>query len=435
MNKKRIKKLVALSLFSFATNPVFADDLKIPNKEESPSKTIEDNETPAENTTFLKEIDFLKSITTKSTPLNKAIEVFADYAKEAVETTREDQDKIEAMANNLLKITIEMQGLDNIDDLFITNIRARLHYLIDWSYKITLIKNKKVSRDIKTKMVRMATLAAELVVAGEKNETPEKIKFRKEDFQVNFDNFSTSILKAKRFNLSIGASYSYMPDINFKLNNSIDLSTYMPANSNSEQFQSLDLHSEIVGAHNFTNEGYLSIDFTAQIPYAAVDISIPLYDEKFNTNYQVNLHDMPNSNKNLMTKSDVETNISLKYDSHIRLSLRDIYQRYWRGSAINQFDFGLGLGVTGIEIIEKIKTDVKLADDGQSFLDVTESTKIESSSKRTLTPFYWSLFTRFEVNDELEVGFDTKFYNSASTEDSHIKIDGTTMRLSLSYSF
>jgi hypothetical protein len=409
-----------LTVLFFFSSTIYAED-------------ADKSEIDAQNKVTFDEIKYFKSMKTGNAVLDEVMGKFMDYAKETITSTRANQDSVRDMANQLIYVIVEMKAFSHIDQEKLNLIEDNVYTLLAWTNERTVIDTPKLARDLQKRIVNIGGAAAKLATAN--LATKSQIESHMRNFETKVNSLTYNIVNAKKFNLALGVSYSYLPEISYMSPRNIKFSDFFPNTESPDDFVLHGGERRLRNLNSFSNEAYPAVDFIATIPYASIVISVPIYDENFSKEHDTVPIERPNSEKDLLTKVNSNTNVKLVYDAHVRFSVRDVIQRFWSARYVNQIDFGIGVGVTGIELRDTFFSEVKHANIGDTFNQLPAGKTFEFSTKQTLNPYYYSMYADFEVGDVITVGLDAKFYNADSVNDTTVDVDGTSIKITVSYSF
>jgi hypothetical protein len=344
-----------------------------------------------------------------------------DVINVLLKNTRADQASIYAFVRTVNR-NLDQLELDPTCDVDCKNdiktARAINKKLMKSSYTDGLFQNANLSNQIQTRLP--------LLIADSVKLNADKTPAFRDDFIDELDLLKERYLSSKRFRAGVGLSYSYLPRINYQATPRVDFSPFQTAASGGSDV--------VVFNTDFSNRSVPALLISAKVPILQLDVGIPdaKHTETTTTTVQQRAGDADND---LLARTTIKSELKIEYDVSLKVSPLDVYNwwqdKHGRRPANLQFDYGAGIGLTGFQIKDDVSTDVRFrSDPGDVFNDLPAGTTITSSNASSFTTVFASLYFAFRVSDELQLGFETRYYQKDRTSSSEVKVDGATFSLS-----
>ena len=301
---------------------------------------------------------------------------------------------------------------------FETEIRKINHKLMKASYTDPLFQNKHLSYQIKT---RMPLLIADSLKLHEDNSAA-----RRKDFEDELRLLSDRFLSARRFRAGIGLSYSYLPTLTYQASPRVDFSPFQTASSGGAD--------TVLFNTELSDRSVRALALSAKVPWVQLDVSIP--DLKHTQTTTTTVQQRPgDADNDLLARTTIDSELRVEYDASVNVCVMDVVnwfrEVYDKPTRNYQFDFGFGVGMTGLEIKDSVSTDVRFrTNPASTFNDLPPGAMITSGETNTFNAVFGSVHASFRISDEIQVGVQTRFYEKDRVSDSEIDVDGVTISLS-----
>lgn len=252
----------------------------------------------------------------------------------------------------------------------------------------------------------------------------------------------------KRFNAGVGISYSYLPEVRYTGVVRPDLDRYLPlvdADTGNPFNTALSITGEF--AQDFSNTSYPSITFSAHMDFISATVAFPFYNDTKVVNATDSQRVQGDTNQRLIAKNTVSTEFKPLFEAGINLSAPDLWQfikkNKWLTSddstlserLTHQIDFGLHIGVTAFQLEDTFTSDIRMVNQGLSFVDSVAIETVTQKVKRNLRPISFGVYLRLEPADALSIGFDLRYYENDSDGDFVVDVSGTTATVNVTYLF
>lgn len=374
--------------------------------------------------------DRLKDIKNRST----GSEGFVGEMISIMETTTKKSRCYQGLVYTFARAIDQNISQTELTDGYKSEIYKMTDSLILSTYDDRIFANNNLSRIIED---RLPLLLEDSVKIKNSSKPDSNIERLRSSFKKEMDIFREKFLSAKRVKAGIGAALSYLPRVSYQSAAMIDFSPYMNTSGISEGSPIISAPDRIRFDTTFSEKKFDSLILRAEAYSVAVDLSIPNYDVNRSSSTLVFLRDLNDPDRQALHRSLITSKLEIKYDVHFRFSIMEAFHFYNPEKYESpQFDFGLGFGFTGIDVTDKVTTDVRFSTvPGQTFEELSNGATIESSNKRSITAGYFSLFNRMKMTDTLELGMEVRSYRKESEDSGTIDVKGETLSINLIYYF
>jgi hypothetical protein len=423
---KTLLKIIFTISITLNSNFIFADEDKEKSKQEkdiektseSVIDTLNDKLTGLSSgdprISLIKEAIFVVERIQKKTRINQnLVYLFTRTVNRNIDTM--DEDKYREYKQSIYAITEKLRE-DTYDD--------------------SLFNNNNLTDVIQ---LRLPTLILDSQTVSDANDNDTSTLQYQKEFKDELNWFQKKYLSKKTFKFNIGGEYSYLPQINYAHRANVDVTPFIISEPVFASERPPRPPSRF--PTGFSNFSYPSIVLSAEMPYLAIDVSVPIVDEEKSTVNSVRKIDL--GGNSAFVRSTNTSNIVLEYDFQLRLSFRDLYvltfiddKDYSSKNFLNQIDFGMGTGILGLDLNDEVTTDLRLiTSPTQTFNDLESSGAIKSSSSNNINVSYYSFFIKFEIDDTWSAGMTLKKYRSETESSGDINVDGQLLAFSLLYRF
>ena len=191
----------------------------------------------------------------------------------------------------------------------------------------------------------------------------------------------------------------------------------------------LDYHTD------FENDGYLALTLEAKIPFVGISVSFPQYNETQESLREVRQQIVEGIEGDVFYQSKITSTLQIDYDVNVSLSFKELIARFYEPTLVSrQSDFGMGVGVLGLEVRDSVSHDLRFRTDPmQSFVDSAVMDTINSSNKQSFTAFYISAYYDFLISDDITTGLAIKWYADDNKNEDRLSVDGYTLSLYVNY--
>jgi len=361
----------------------------------------------------------MKAATAANLP-TELVNQTADFIKLLLDKRKVDTD---LLYNYVLTLNANINQLS--DSVFVEDIREITAELRASSYSDKVHYNTNLSNQLRT---RMPLLVKASLLLNETSVSAAVIDYRKKDFKEELIYFSDKYLKSSRFQAGLGFSYVYTPKITYTTSANVDLSPFSPQTEGEQTSVDFD--------QNFANKSYLNFEIAAKLPWLELGLSIPTYSETSTITSPVMDEALLGSDDQFaIYRSSIESTLEVEYGFSLRIPILGNYKRIrYTNPRNSQMDWGLLFGMTGLNIEDRVVTDVRFRSDLTPFNDLETAETIETKTSTSFQTFYYGAYYEFEFVDELYMTVDVRWHNNQKSNGSQIKVDGFTTSLRLIYS-
>jgi hypothetical protein len=361
----------------------------------------------------------MKVATTANLP-TELVKQTAEFIKLLLDKRKIDTD---LLYNYVLTLNANISQLP--EDKFVKDIRIITAKLRASSYSDKIHYNTNLSNQLRT---RMPLLVKASLLLNDTSVNSTVIKYRKEDFKEELEYFSDKYLRSSRFQAGLGFSYVYTPKITYKTNANIDLSPFSPQAGGEQTSVEFD--------QNFANKSYLNFEIAAKLPWLELGLSIPTYSETSTVTSPVLEEPLLGSDdQSAIYRSSIESNLEVEYGFSLRIPILGNYKRIMYTNPRNsQMDWGFLFGMTGLNIEDRLITDVRFRNNLTPFNDLEAGETLETKTSTSFQTFYYGAYYEFEFVDEFYMTLDVRWHNNQNNNGSQIDVDGFTTSLRLIYS-
>jgi hypothetical protein len=299
----------------------------------------------------------------------------------------------------------------------IRNINAKL---LRASYGDELFQNSNLSNQIQVRLPLLIADSVKLTAPGYDD--------LRDDFLQELTLLSDRFLRSRRFRAGIGLSYAYLPTLRYMDVERVDFSPYQSAPSGGAD--------AVIFNTQFTDQSLPALILSAKVPYLQLDIEVPKlkHEQSIATPVQQRPGD---GNNDLLARTTVNAKLSVEYEASAKLSFMDVWQaiqdRKCKDAPVDcksnyyQYDFGLGIGMTGFRIKNDVSTDVRFrSDPTQVFNDLQPGATITSKSDSAFNTIFLTAFYTFRISDEFQLGIDARYYDKKKVGSREVDIEGLT---------
>lgn len=374
----------------------------------------------------------LKSIEAKATDSKIVVGEMVSIMEDTVDRTRCYQGLVYKFARAINQnISQTEQGLGTE---YLKEIYTMTDNLVSSTYDDRIFDSNNLSRIIENRLPLLLEDSEKIKNGSKPGSSTERLRKR---FKQEMAIFTDKFLSAKRVKVGIGAALSYLPDVSYQSSASIDFSPYISTSNIPAGSPLASGPDRIRFDTSFSEKKFDSLVLRAATNFAAVDLSIPDYDVDRSFNTIVALRDLNDPGRQILHRSRITSKLEIKYNIHIRFSIFEALHFFRPDKyASPQFDYGFGFGFTGMDITDKVTTDMRFTTmPGQTFEELSNGALIESSNKRSITASYFSLFNRMKMTDSLEFGMEVRSYRKESEGSGEIDVKGETLSTNLIYYF
>ncbi|CAB9494432.1 hypothetical protein [Alteromonas macleodii] len=321
----------------------------------------------------------------------------------------------------------KLSGNDKKTDLncLVKKVDILSDQLREASYKDQLHFNGNLSHQTRTRFKSLltdATLVARKLTTNE----DKNYKYTANSFVEELSLFSKKYINSARFIGGVGLSYSYIPVVDYKIRESLDISHL--------NFFSTTLEENTFSG-SFSHKGFPSLSAIGKTPYFTISARFPFLDieNSFLTPVKVA---SSNDASSFFYQTSVESKMSVNYEISIETSISRILSDMFNFELnSNQSDWTLGVGFTGIDwdsttnytIKEFSSTETTSFSQGEVLDTITLNTQ-----KSYVIPHY-SLNFHYILADSLTCGFSAKYHLKKDKPDSSIDVNGMTVGFEIRY--
>ncbi|MFT6901868.1 MAG: hypothetical protein ACJAXS_002070 [Colwellia sp.] len=361
----------------------------------------------------------MKVATTANLP-TELVKQTAEFIKLLLDKRKIDTD---LLYNYVLTLNANISQLP--EDKFVKDIRIITAKLRASSYSDKIHYNTNLSNQLRTRMPLLVKASLLLNDTSVKNTV---IKYRKEDFKEELEYFSDKYLKSSRFQAGLGFSYVYTPKITYITNANVDLSPFSPQTGGEQTSVEFD--------QSFANKSYLNFEIAAKLPWLELGLSIPTYSETSTiTSPVLEVPLLGSDDQSAIYRSSIESNLEVEYGFSLRIPILGNYKRImYKNPRNSQMDWGFLFGMTGLNIEDRVVTDVRFRNDLTPFNDLEAAETLETKTSTSFQTFYYGAYYEFEFVDEFYMTLDVRWHNNQKNNGSQIDVDGFTTSLRLIYS-
>ncbi|WP_304637953.1 MULTISPECIES: hypothetical protein [Pseudoalteromonas] len=311
------------------------------------------------------------------------------------------------------------------DEVYVSEMRLITDELRDISYSDKIHYNTNLSNQLRTRMPIIVNATAKL---SDTSISQVQLEYLKSDLSDELGLFKEKYVKSSRFQAGLGFSYTYTPIIEYRSQNTLDLSPFAPTTGGGNSIVNFD--------QEFSNKSYLNFEIAAKLPWIELGLSIPTYSEK-STKIAPVSSELLNGSDDVFAiyQSTIESKLEVEYDFSLRLPILSNYKKWkYKYSNNSQMDYGLMAGLTGFNISDQISTDVRFRTDNTPFNDLPLGENVEIKRNVSFQTVYLGAYYEFEFVDELYMSIDVKWHNNRTSDGSEIDVDGFTTSLRVIYS-
>lgn len=267
-------------------------------------------------------------------------------------------------------------------------------------------------------------------------------------FLEHLKDLTNKFINTRQFYVGIGASYAYIPIVRTTTGFDFDLTGFDPTIGNGGM-QTLTSSGRTIINSEFSNTSYPALRITADMPLVAVDLMISTKEQTAQSTIPIRAEPTGILNQSVLFKTAITSTLKLDYDIQARLSLRkslDYVKDWWIGEEDNanhtsffegissQIDFGIGIGTSGFTTKNNISTEYRFKNaDNVLYEDLEIQDTITQKSKHAFNVVYYTLFTSFEISDQLMASLEYRFYDDDTSSGNEFVIDGDTLSFSIVY--
>ncbi|MEQ5809630.1 hypothetical protein J3369_19675 [Alteromonas sp. NFXS44] len=323
--------------------------------------------------------------------------------------------------------TCKLSGTDKKTDLncLVKKVDILSDQLREASYKDQLHFNGNLSHQTRTRFKSLLTDAT--LVAQKLTENEDKnYKYTANSFVEELSLFSQKYINSARFIGGIGLSYSYIPAVDYKIRESLDISHLNLLSTTPE---------ENTFSGSFSHKGYPSLSAIGKTPHFTISARFPFLDIENSFSAPVKRTSL-NDDSNFFYQTSIESKISVNYEISIETSLSRAFSDMFNIELTpNQSDLTFGVGFTGIDwdsttnytIKEISSTEMVNFSQGEIIDTVTLS-----AQKSYIIPHY-SLNFHYILADSLTCGISAKYHLKKDKPDSSIDVNGMTVGFEIRY--
>lgn len=378
-----------------------------------------------------------------------AYKMALDILEGIAENTRADQTKMRDLALAIESYIYTIPETEKTrpfkDKVLLKTKDIKFH-----SRRDTFFMNQNISRLTRCEGPILLEEISRLSEKYKSSDTQEhELSDRMNIFKSDLTELSSKYINTRKFYAGVGMSYAYIPQIFLRSNYNLDFTMFDPTLGNDGNSGLVDSGTQFIDS-NFSNFGYPALRFTVDIPYISVDLMLSNKDVSVVDSSAVASQNTGLESEAILFKTDINSTLSLDYDAQVRLSLKDLtaeFDTHFRpnrgnGSVtdkfvnklLSQIDFGLGVGLTGFGIKNRISTDFRLKRSNDFNFNELETLEIRhQSSRNSFRVSYWNAFATFEVSDQIMASLEYRFYDNIRKDRESLGIEGNTLTFSFIY--
>ena len=221
--------------------------------------------------------------------------------------TRMSQDLVYRFSRSIRKNIYE-QGLSEEDHLDRID-QLTLELLTD-SFSDNLFRNRNLVRQLTTRLPGLLTDSISL-----KSDTERK------HFAQELEVVHGRLERTRKFRLGIGASFTYLPGIEFEQQQSVDLSVFQGSTLAMDPVV-LDFNSVV----DFSNRSVPGLLLSAKVPYVQFDAILPFFTKSEVTLFPVESLNLNGNGVNTLNRVNISSELDVEYDVSFRAQLLEIYE-------------------------------------------------------------------------------------------------------------
>lgn len=319
-----------------------------------------------------------------------------------------------------------IHGNDRVEDTscLLERVRTLTQQLIHLSYQDSLHYNKNLSSIIKIRFSELVKEAAYVIKALDENKKDPRIgyEYTANNFLEEFELFSYRYANTNRFVGGIGLTYSYIPQIYYNAQTRVDLSEFM--------YDITGGADRLSYIGQFSNKGYLSASFRADMEWGSIIAKFPKYSQEFETSLPVRYRERLGIDGDLFYRTNIKSTLDIDYDISFYLSVWNILKSLNLGTELTpQTDIRIGVGLIGMDVKHSFSHDIRIRpvdDITKSYSELTSVSTLTDNQQNSFITRYAALSYDAFLADSLlaSITFKYHFDKNDGNDENNVLING-----------
>ena len=262
------------------------------------------------------------------------------------------------------------------------------------------------------------------------------------------------LARTKKFKLGLGATFTYLPGIEFEQQQDVDLSVIQ-----TEEFGDGPVSLSADSNFDFSNRTVPGLLLSAKVPYVQLDAVIPFFSKTESNLLPVQLLDLDDTSNDALVRLTTSSELDVEYDVSARILITEVYEyltrrgtttcedcladsnsdKYINGFVkgarwYQNFELGVGLGLVGLRFRNETDIDARFGSTpGTAFEDLAAGELGVLRDTQSFVVGYGFITAALLVSDEFQVSLDARLYKRERSSGLSLDSDRFTVALRATY--